>query len=129
MEIRNFLKYVPSKDFKAFVGDLKKMYTAPSLKVAQSSFEKIKITWSMYPGAIAVWSQNFGHIEQLFDYGSAVRKIMYTTNAIESIHSSYRKVVKKGVFPNENAVEQRNCSINGTNALFRTGRWCEINHS
>ena len=102
--IRNSLKYVPSKDFKAFVGDLKKMYTAPSLKVAQSSFEKIKITWSMYPGAIAVWSQNFGHIEQLFDYGSAVRKIMYTTNAIESIHSSYRKVVKKGAFPNENAV-------------------------
>ena len=80
------------------------MYAAPNLKAAQSAFKKIKITWSMYPGAIAVWSQNFGHIEQLFDYGSAVRKIMYTTNAIESIHSSYRKVVKKGAFPNENAV-------------------------
>ena len=51
-----------------------------------------------------VWKRNFQHIEQLYDYGSAVRKIMYTTNAIESVNSSFRKVTKKGAFPNENAL-------------------------
>ena len=44
------------------------------------------------------------HVEQLFDYGSAVRNVMYTTNAVESINSSFRKVTKKGAFPNENTL-------------------------
>ena len=57
-----------------------------------------------YLGAVGVWKRNFNHVEQLFDYGSAVRKIMYTTNAVESINSSFRKVTKKGAFPNENAL-------------------------
>ena len=56
------------------------------------------------PGAVDVWKRNFSHVEQLFDYGSAVRKVMYTTNAVESINSSFRKVTKKGAFPNENAL-------------------------
>lgn len=51
-----------------------------------------------------MWKRNFNHVEQLFDYGSAVRKVMYTTNAVESINSSFRKVTKKGAFPNENAL-------------------------
>ena len=51
-----------------------------------------------------MWKRNFIYIEQLFNYGSAVRKIMYTTNAIESVNSSFRKVIKKGTFPNENAL-------------------------
>lgn len=59
---------------------------------------------SQYPGAVDVWKRNFNHVEQLFDYGSAVRKVMYTTNAVESINSSFRKVTKKGAFPNENAL-------------------------
>ncbi len=51
-----------------------------------------------------MWKRNFKFVEQLYDYGSAVRKIMYTTNAIEAINSSFRKVTKKGAFPNENAL-------------------------
>ena len=58
----------------------------------------------MYPGAVDVWERNWQHVEQLFDYGSAVRRIMYTTNAIESVNSSLRKVTKKGAFPGENAL-------------------------
>ena len=58
----------------------------------------------MYPGAVDVWVRNFEYVAQLFDYGSAIRKIMYTTNAVESIHSSFRKVIKQGAFPNENAL-------------------------
>jgi putative transposase len=73
---------------------LKKVYGAPSIKVAKAEFEKLKQTWSAYPGAVDVWERNFAHIEQLYDYGSEVRKIMYTTNAVESIHSSLRKVTE-----------------------------------
>ncbi|GIN95888.1 IS256 family transposase [Siminovitchia terrae] len=102
--IRNSIKYVPSKDYKAFTQALRKVYSAPSLKACQNAFESFKQQWTAYPGAIDVWERNFEHIEQLFDYGSAIRKIMYTTNAVESIHSSFRKVTKKGAFPNENAL-------------------------
>lgn len=102
--IRNSIKYVPSKDYKAFTGSLKKVYGAVSLKACQSAFESFCQQWSAYPGAVEVWKRNFKHVEQLYDYGSAVRKIMYTTNAIESVHSSFRKVTKKGAFPNENAL-------------------------
>lgn len=51
-----------------------------------------------------VWERNFKHVEQLFNYPSDIRKVMYTTNAIESVNSSFRKVTKKGAFPNENAL-------------------------
>lgn len=102
--IRNSIKYVPSKDYKAFTAQLKKVYGAPSLKAAEAEFEKFKQSWSSYPGAVDVWVRNWSHVEQLFNYGSAVRKVMYTTNAVESINSSFRKVTKKGSFPNENAL-------------------------
>ena len=102
--IRNSLKYVPSKDYKKFTANLKLIYGAVNLKTAQNEFEKFKTTWSKYSGAVDVWERNFKHVEQLFDYPSAIRKVMYTTNAIESINSSFRKVTKKGSFPNENAL-------------------------
>ena len=102
--IRNSIKYVPSKDYKKFTADLKKVYGAPSLKAAKTAFETFQNNWKQYPGAVDVWVRNFLHVEQLYDYGSAVRKVMYTTNAIEAINSSFRKVTKKGSFPNENAV-------------------------
>lgn len=102
--IRNSIKYVPSRDYKAFTAQLKKVYGAPSLKAAQAEFEHFKQAFSSYPGAVDVWVRNWQHVAQLFDYGSAVRKIMYTTNAIESINSSFRKVTKKGAFPSEDAL-------------------------
>lgn len=102
--IRNSLKYVPSKDYKKFTANLKLIYGAPNLKTAQNEFEKFKNTWSKYPGAVDVWARNFKHVEQLFDYPSDIRKVMYTTNAIESVNSSFRKVTKKGSFSNETAV-------------------------
>ena len=102
--IRNSIKYVPSKDYKAFTSQLKKVYGASSLKAATAEFERFKQTWSQYPGAIDVWSRNWAHIEQLYNYGSAVRKVMYTTNSIESVNSSFRKVTKKGSFPSEDSV-------------------------
>lgn len=102
--IRNSIKYVPTKDYKKFTQSLKKVYGASSLKAAQAAFDTFCKEWSQYPGAVEVWKRNFSHVEQLFDYGSEVRKVMYTTNAIESINSSFRKVTKKGAFPNENSL-------------------------
>lgn len=102
--IRNSIKYVPSKDYKKFTQSIKKVYGAPSLTASRKAFEQFCQEWSQYPGAVDVWKRNFNHVEQLFDYGSAVRKVMYTTNAVESINSSFRKVTKKGAFPNENAL-------------------------
>ena len=83
---------------------MKKVYGDVSLNAARTAFENFQKNWSQYPGAVDVWKRNFQHVEQLFDYGSDVRYVMYTTNAIESINASFRKVVKKGSFPNENAV-------------------------
>lgn len=102
--IRNSIKYVPNKDYKKFTAHLKKVYGAASLKAAESEFEKFKQVWSEYPGAVDVWVRNWQHVAQLFEYGSAVRKVVYTTNAVESVNSSFRKVTKKSAFPNENAL-------------------------
>ena len=102
--IRNSIKYVPTKDYKKFTQSLKKVYSAANLKAAQVAFDSFCKEWEQYPGAVDVWKKNFAHVEQLYDYGSAVRKVMCTTNAIEAINSSFRKVTKKGAFPNENAL-------------------------
>ena len=104
--IRNSIKYVPTKKFTQ---GLKKVYGAANLKAANAAFEIFCKEWDKYPGAVDVWTRNYAHVEQLYDYGSAVRKIMYTTNAIEAINSSFRKVTKKGVFPNETALYTNYC--------------------
>ena len=102
--IRNSLKYVPSKDYKKYTSDLKKVYGAINLEAAKSAFEAFQNEWEKYPGAVAVWQRNWQHVEQLFNYGSAVRRMIYTTNAVESVNSSFRKVTKQGAFPNEDAL-------------------------
>lgn len=102
--IRNSVKYIPSKDYKAFTAHLKKVYGASGLKAAQAEFERFKQAWGQYPGAVDVWVRNWQHVGQLFNYGGAVRKVLYTTNSIEAVNSSLRKVTKKGSFPGEEAV-------------------------
>jgi transposase-like protein len=102
--VHHSLKYLPTKDYKDFCAHLKKIYGAPSLKTAKVEFEHFCQVWSKYPGAVAVWQRNFSHVEQLFDFPSAVRKIMYTTNAIEAVNSGFRKVTKRGAFPNDDSV-------------------------
>lgn len=104
--IRNSIRYIPSKDYKPYTAQLKKVYGASSLKAAEAEFERFKQAWSRYPGAVDVWVRNWQHVEQLFNYGSAVRKVMYTTNSIEAVNSSFRKVTKKGSFPSEDAVRK-----------------------
>jgi transposase-like protein len=103
--IRNSVKYIPSKYLKDFCKDCKSFYGAVSLEACDKAFELFKDKWKdSYPGAVKVWDNNFNHVRQLYSYPSAVRRIMYTTNAIESVNSSLRKVTKKGMFENQNAV-------------------------
>ena len=104
--IRNSIRYIPRKQWSAFTKQLKLIYGAINVKQARQEFEKFKTDWQAYPGAVSVWENNFSHVERsaFYNYGSAVRKIMYTTNAIESVNSSFGKVTKKGAFPNEDAV-------------------------
>ena len=99
------------------------------MKAAEAEFERFKQAWSQRPGAVDIWVRNWRHVEQLFNYGSAVRKVMYATNAIEAVNSSFRKVTKKGSFPGEEAVRKALClrvtelyrKWNG--ALCPTGQW------
>ncbi len=103
--IRNSTKYIPSKHLKAFCADCKAMYTAINIEAAEEAFKNLKDKWcNDYPGAVRVWENNFNHIRQLFNVPSDIRRVMYTTNAIEAVNSSLRKVTKKGFFENENAV-------------------------
>ena len=103
--IRNSTKYIPSKHLKAFCADCKAMYGAINLETAEAAFYVLKDKWGKdYPGAIKVWENNLNHVRQLFNFPTDIRKVMYTTNAIESVNSSLRKVTKKGFFENENAV-------------------------
>ncbi len=102
--VRNSIKYIPAKFRKEFAANLKLIYKAPNKKVALPEFEKFKECWVDYPGAIAVWDNNWNHVEQLYNYTEPIRKIMYTTNTIESVNSSFRKVTKKGAFSTEKSI-------------------------
>ena len=102
--LHNSLKYIPNKERAGFCKDIKRVYGALNAKEAEGALDEFKEKWSQYPGSVSVWERNFHHVLQLFNHGSAVRKIMYTTNAIESVNSSLRKVTKKGSFPNEDSV-------------------------
>jgi len=103
--VRNSLKYIPSKHYKIFCADLREMYGAASLISAQNALEAFISKWSAYPSAIKVWTDNFGHVEQLFGYPCEIRKMIYTTNMIEAFNSALRKVTNhKAAFPNNNAV-------------------------
>jgi transposase-like protein len=103
--VRNSVKYIPSKHYKAFCADLKAMYGAASLSSAKAALGGFIEKWSDYPSAVKVWTDNFAHVEQLFDYPSEIRKRIYTTNTIEAFNSALRKVTnRKAAFPNDTAV-------------------------
>ena len=103
--VRNSVKYVPSKHYKAFCADLKAMYGAASQSTAKLALEAFIEKWSAYPSAVKVWVDNFNHVEQLFDYPAEIRKRIYTTNTIEGFNSALRKVTnRKAAFPNDNSV-------------------------
>lgn len=107
-QIRNTLKYVPYKDRKLFATDLKTIYSAIDEKSAYAALEDVKEVWGKkYPFAIQSWETNWDTLSTFFKYPSEIRKIIYTTNIIESLNRQYRKVTKtKSVFPSDESLEK-----------------------
>ena len=105
-QVRNTLKYVADKDRKPFANDLKTIYQAPSEEQALESLERVTKTWSVkYPNSMKSWKQNWDAICPIFKFSMNVRKVIYTTNAIESLNSTYRKLNRqRSVFPNDTAL-------------------------
>lgn len=104
--IRNSTKYVSNKDRKGFCGDLKEIYNAASKQLAETAFEALKANWEVKcPLAVRVWESNIESVFQLFEFPQEIRKIIYTTNAIESYNSQLRAVSRgKASFPSDESV-------------------------
>lgn len=102
-QIRNSMKYIASKDQKEFMGDLKPVYQAPNLSMAEMKFNDLKEKWGKkYPVVISSWERNWDNLTSYFAYDEHIRKLIYTTNAVEGFHRQVRKLTKtKGVFPND----------------------------
>jgi transposase-like protein len=105
-QVRNTLKYVPDKDRKAFAADLKTIYHAADEKKALEALEKVTEKWTQkYPNSMKRWSENWDAISPIFKFSAEVRKVIYTTNAIESLNSTYRKLNRqRSIFPSDTAL-------------------------
>ena len=105
-QIRNAMKYVASKNQKAFMADLKPVYRAISKDAAEQALDKLEAKWGdAYPIVIQSWRRKWVHLSAYFKYPEPIRKIIYTTNAVEAVHRQFRKLTKtKGAFPNENSL-------------------------
>ena len=97
---------MPDKDRKAFATDLKTIYQAPDEKKALVTLEHVTEKWTpKYPNSIKRWKDNWDVISPIFKFSSNVRKVIYTTNAIESLNSTYRKLNRqRSVFPSDIAL-------------------------
>ena len=104
--LRNTLKYVANKDMKAFAKDLKTIYTAPKEDAARDRLKDVTGKWEpQYPNAMKRWHENWDVITPIFKFSAEVRKAFYTTNAIESLNSSYRRLNRqRSVFPSSQAL-------------------------
>ena len=105
-QIRNSMKYVASKNQKAFMVDLKSVYRASSKALAETALDKLEEKWGdSYPIVIQSWRNKWDNLSVYFKYPEPVRRIIYTTNAVEAVHRQFRKLTKtKGAFPNENSL-------------------------
>lgn len=105
-QIRNSLKYVQNKDHKEFMQDLRPVYQAANKELAELELAKLEEKWGVkYPLVIQSWQRNWDKLSTCFKYPQAIRKIIYTTNTIESYHRQIRKVTKnKGAFPSDMAL-------------------------
>lgn len=101
--IRNSVKFVSYKDLKEFCNDLKKIYTAKNEEQGYEELQKVKEKWKdKYIGAFRTWEENWDAICPFFQFSEPIRKIMYTTNTIESLNRQFRKYTKtKSVFPTD----------------------------
>ena len=105
-QIRNSMKYVASKNQKEFMQDLKPVYRAATKQAAETALDELEVKWgARYPIVISSWRRKWDNLSVYFKYPEYIRRVIYTTNAIEAVHRQFRKLTKtKGGFPNENSL-------------------------
>ncbi len=106
--VRNSMKYVPWKDYKAVTSDLKQIYQSSTEDEALFALEKFADKWDeKYPQISRSWHNNWDNLNTLFNYPQDIRKAIYTTNAIESLNSVIRKSIKKRkLFPSDDSAKK-----------------------
>ena len=102
-QIRNSIKYIPYKERSSVISSLKEVYKAPNLKQAEMALNQLDLEWgNKYPAMVKSWLNNWERLSNYFKYPDDIRRIIYTTNVIESFHSQLRKVTKtKRVFSSD----------------------------
>jgi transposase-like protein len=107
-QVRNSLKYIASKNQKEFMIDLKEVYKANSKDLAESKLLDLEEKWGKkYPLVLKSWNNNWHNLSGYFKYSAEIRKMIYTTNAVEGLHRQIRKVTKtKGSFTSQTALEK-----------------------
>lgn len=105
-QVRHSLRFVGWKERKEVAADLRTIYGAPTLQQAEQALDEFAATWDgKHPGISQSWRNNWSRLSVFFDYPPEIRKVIYTTNAIESLNASLRKVTKtRRSFPNDEAV-------------------------
>jgi putative transposase len=104
--IRNVTKFVSYKDRKPLCAAMRPIYTAPTLEAAELALDRFAESWeARYPASVAAWRNHWDELTTFFKYPVELRRMIYTTNAIESLHSQMRKnIANRKVFPNDEAV-------------------------
>ena len=105
-QVRHCLRYVSWKQRKAVAADLRRIYAAPTLSEGEQALQEFAAKWDQeHPTISRSWRSNWGHLTPFFDYPPPIRKVIYTTNAIESLNASLRKVTKtRRSFPTDESV-------------------------
>jgi len=105
-QVRNAQKYLSWKDYRVFLKELKMVYKADTLVAAEKALNELELTWgAKYPKVIESWRRNWDRLSAYYKYPKPIRRLIYTTNPIESFHRQLRKVTKtKGSFTSDNAL-------------------------
>ena len=107
-QIRNSTKYVSYKDIRELMKDLKSVYKAPTEELALTNLDAFEDKWvKKYPTCVSSWRNNWAELSTYFKYPEDIRKMIYTTNAMENFNRQLRKVTKnKAIFPNDYALQK-----------------------
>jgi putative transposase len=107
-QVRNSAKFVPYKDRKSVCADLKKIYGAVNIDDAEYAKEKFREKWDKkYPSIMRSWDTNWAELSTFFQYPEEIRKLIYTTNAVEGYHRMVRKYTKsKAIFPTDDSIRK-----------------------
>jgi putative transposase len=105
-KVRNSLRYVPWRERRAVAADLRAIYSATTLAAAEQALERFADRWdTKYPAISPSWLADWDRLTVFFDYPPGIRRAVYTTNAIESLNYSLRKVLKgRSAFPNDESI-------------------------